>query len=64
MPRSGATFDEVPSWKGQATAVALRLSALGWVMRSRESPPRLPTRPLSLRQPPLPWRGFSEGGSL
>ena len=24
------------------------------------NPPRLPARPLSLRQPPLLWRGFSE----
>ena len=61
MQRCGAMFDGTfPSWEGQATAVAQHQRRWGGLCIAGEDPPRLPPRPLSLRQPPLQWRGFSK----
>src|SRR5258706_15008679 len=61
MPRCGATFDEnIPLLGGVSDSGRAAPKVLRWVGVAREHPPRLPSRPLSLLQPPLQRRGFSE----
>ena len=61
MPRCGATFDEnIPLLGGVSDSGRAAPKVLRWVGVAREHPPRLPSRPLSLLQPPLQRRGFLE----